>query len=434
MRRPASRQGRGYGEGTSRDGEERVAPQQGSLAGEALDPGPESVSEKPSGTAGSAQTAVRRAADTTARAAKSAAETTSRAAKSTAETTAQAVPAAVRLISESARKGAASTVAAAQALLASDMSGGLNKLADAALSGPATIYDKALDARYIDPVPKPGLGGSDHRLFDGGHTIVGAAKAVHTATHGDTILQEAAGTVQALLKDAATPRGLPMLTWDKSTFDSVAATLAATLGIPKRWLYELNTYDIADLLGATVGVVAVVFGWNRADTETFSQLAASTAVSAATAVNPLFGGGGSGRSGQSIPEGPSQRRLQRDGRRDLQGSGRFGSHPGIGRGCRRGRRAGRGWSVGWGGRGSAGPQGDQERELGRGRTFRRRPGRGYRERSRPAGSGIVEPAGAAAGLNERPDARDAHRPRPCAGHRGGAGGSAGTDSDMPADP
>ena len=42
------------------------------------------------------------------------------------------------------------------------------------------------------------------------------------------------------------------------------------------------------LLGASVSVIAVIFGWNRADTETFAQLAASSSVSAAVAVNPLL--------------------------------------------------------------------------------------------------------------------------------------------------
>ena len=71
----------------------------------------------------------------------------------------------------------------------------------------------------------------------------------------DTIIEEALGTVQALLRDAATPRGLPLATWDKSTFDAVAGSLESTLAIPERWFYDLNTSDAADLLGASVGVV-----------------------------------------------------------------------------------------------------------------------------------------------------------------------------------
>ena len=183
---------------------------------------------------------------------------------------------------------AAQVVAAAQALLASDLSSELNNLAAAAVNGSATIYDKAMDANYLDPLLRPGLGGSYHRLFDGGHTIAGAVRAARDASPDDTIVEEALGTVQALLRDAATPRGLPLATWDKSTFDAVAGSLESTFAIPKSWFYDLNTYDAADLLGASVGVVAVVLGWNRADTETFASLTASMGLSAAVGANPLL--------------------------------------------------------------------------------------------------------------------------------------------------
>ena len=179
-------------------------------------------------------------------------------------------------------------MAAAQALLASDLSSDLNKLVAAAVKGSATIYDKAMDANYLDPLLRPGLGGSYHRLFDGGHTIAGAVRAARDASPDDTIIEEALGTVQALLRDAATPRGLPLATWDKSTFDAVAGSLESTFAIPKRWFYDLNTYDAADLLGASVGVVAVVLGWNRADTETFASLTAGMGLSAAVGANPLL--------------------------------------------------------------------------------------------------------------------------------------------------
>ena len=182
----------------------------------------------------------------------------------------------------------AQVMAAAQALLASDLSSDLNNLVAAAVKGSATIYDKAMDANYLDPLLRPGLGGSYHRLFDGGHAIAGAVRAARDASPDDTIIEEALGTVQALLRDAATPRGLPLATWDKSTFDAVAGSLESTFAIPKSWFYDLNTYDAADLLGAAVGVVAVVLGWNRADTETFASLTAGMGLPAAVGANPLL--------------------------------------------------------------------------------------------------------------------------------------------------
>ena len=189
---------------------------------------------------------------------------------------------------EATAERTAQVMAAAQALLASDLSSDLNNLVAAAVKGSATIYDKAMDANYLDPLLRPGLGGSYHRLFDGGHTIAGAVRAARDASPDDTIVEEALGTVQALLRDAATPRGLPLATWDKSTFDAVAGSLESTFAIPKTWFYDLNTYDAADLLGASVGVVAVVLGWNRADTETFASLTAGMGLSAAVGANPLL--------------------------------------------------------------------------------------------------------------------------------------------------
>jgi len=232
-----------------------------------------------------------KAADTTRNAASKAADTTRNAASKAADTANKAADTTRNAASKAAdatAAGASRVVESAQTLLSSDLSDTVNGLVAAAVKGPATIYDKAMDANYLDPLLRPGLGGSYHRLFDGGHTIAGAAKAVHQATPDDTIIQEAHGMVLGLLKDASTPRGLPLTTWDKSTFDSVAATLNDKFSIPKSWLYEVNTFDIADLLGATVSVVAVVFGWNRADTETFAQLAASAGISAAVAANPLL--------------------------------------------------------------------------------------------------------------------------------------------------
>ncbi len=164
----------------------------------------------------------------------------------------------------------------------------INQIVQSAVSGSASVYDKALDANYLDPLLRSDMGGSYHRLFDGGHTIAGAVKAVSEAPIDDGITQQALGTVEALLRDVSTERGLPLATWDKATFDSVAQSLDSTLGIPKRWLYDINTFDAADVLGATLGVVTVALNWNSADTEQFAQVVASMGLSAAVGLNPLL--------------------------------------------------------------------------------------------------------------------------------------------------
>ena len=164
----------------------------------------------------------------------------------------------------------------------------INQVVQSAVSGAASVYDKLLDAKYLDPLLRTDMGGSYHRLFDGGHTIPGAVRAVNEASIDDTLTQQTLGTVEALLRDVSTERGLPLSTWDKATFDSVAQTLDSSLGIPKRWLYDINTFDASEVLGATVGVVAVALNWNRADTEQFAQVVASMGLPAAVGLNPLL--------------------------------------------------------------------------------------------------------------------------------------------------
>lgn len=186
------------------------------------------------------------------------------------------------------RASAAQVMSAAQALVSSDLSTDINQLVAASVKGAPTVYDKAMDAAYLDPALRAGLGGSYHRLFDGGHTIAGAVRAAQGVSSDDTVVQEALGTIKALLRDASTPRGLPLATWDKSTYDSVAASLESNFNIPKEWFYELNTYDSADLLGGVIGVVSVIYRWNSADTEEFGRLACSIGMSAAVSANPLL--------------------------------------------------------------------------------------------------------------------------------------------------
>ena len=96
------------------------------------------------------------------------------------------------------------------------------------------------------------------------------------------------GLLQGLFRDMTTPMGLPFATWDRATYDKVSEFLASELGIPKRWFYDLNTYDAAQLLGGVIGVVATALCWNRADTGSFAKLVGGMGVSAIARTNPLL--------------------------------------------------------------------------------------------------------------------------------------------------
>ena len=171
-----------------------------------------------------------------------------------------------------------------QGLLASNLSQDLNNVIQNLVEGGSTIYDKAIDARYITEH----MGGGNHRLFDGGHTIGGAWNAVTDASQDDGIVQEAWGYLQGLLRDGTTAKGLPFANWDKATYDQVSGWLDSTFHIPKDWFYDLNSYDAAELLAGSIGVVALALNWNRADTEQFSRMVGSMGLSAVISANPVL--------------------------------------------------------------------------------------------------------------------------------------------------
>ena len=189
---------------------------------------------------------------------------------------------------DAVRRGTAVTVNAIQGLTASGLSVLINSFVQESVKGVATVYDRAMDANYLDPLLRSDMGGSYHRLFDGGHTIWGAVRAGRAAAPEDTLIEQTRGVVQALLRDASTTRGLPLVTWDKATFEVVASRLEATAGIPKGWLYDISTYDVADVLGGSVGVVSVALSWNKADTAEFASIAAGMGISAVASANPIL--------------------------------------------------------------------------------------------------------------------------------------------------
>ena len=110
-------------------------------------------------------------------------------------------------VSQEAWKSASVSVAGlmsvTQGVLASTLSADLDSMLAGLAKGPATIYDKAMDAGYL----ATNIGGGNHRLFDGGHTIAGAFKAVQGASTDDSTIQDGLGLVQGMFRDLTTPKG-----------------------------------------------------------------------------------------------------------------------------------------------------------------------------------------------------------------------------------
>ena len=178
----------------------------------------------------------------------------------------------------------AQTFATVQGLLANaDLSRTINDWLQGMVSGSPTIYDRAMDATYNTTH----IGGGFHRMFDGSHTIPGAFEAVRNASPDDNIFQEAAGLLQALARDATTPMGLPLVNWDQDTFNGLADTLGG-LRISRDWLADLVSYDAVELVGSSIGVVAIALNWNNEDIKEFTTIVGGMGLSAAVSANPLL--------------------------------------------------------------------------------------------------------------------------------------------------
>ena len=178
----------------------------------------------------------------------------------------------------------AQAFATVQSLLANaEASSAVNGWIQSLVSGTPTIYDRVMDATYN----ATHIGGGLHRMFDGGHTIPGAFRAVRDASPDDSIFEEAAGLLQSLARDATTPMGLPLVNWDQDTFNGLADALG-TFGVSRDWLIDMVNYDAADLAGASIGIVAIALNWNSDDVEKFAALVSGMGLSAAVSANPLL--------------------------------------------------------------------------------------------------------------------------------------------------
>ena len=228
-----------------------------------------------------------KAGSTVKKSAESALDATANAAKETADATGKVVSRAKsgqKKAFDSASALADELLATVHGLLASSLAVDLNELLGATVKGSATIYDKAMDAEYL----RTFIGGGNHRMFDGGHTLAGAWDAVRGASPDDSFIEEAIGFLEAMFKDLTTPKGLPIANWDKATFDNVASYLQSNYGIPRDWFYDINSYDAPELLAGVIGLVSVIFSWKEEDTEKFSKLVGNMGVAAIFSANPVL--------------------------------------------------------------------------------------------------------------------------------------------------
>ena len=148
-----------------------------------------------------------------------------------------------------------------------------------------TRFDKALDAKYA----KNALGGGNHRLFDGGHTLGGAWSniAEMCSKTGCSTREQVNGYFGALWKDAITPKGLPFMTMEKQTYDSLANKLS-NYGISKNWTYDALSYDAMEILGAGISAATVVYFLKTEQIEELSQALGAMGIASIVSANPLL--------------------------------------------------------------------------------------------------------------------------------------------------
>ena len=149
----------------------------------------------------------------------------------------------------------------------------------------ATIYDDKIDQFYNETH----IGGFTHRHFDGSHSPILMWEKVKEALPDDSNLDEFKNYVLSLSKDLQTSMGIPLLNInDKEAFDKFSEYMSSNFSIKKSWLLDIQSVNLAEIFGATLGVVSLFFGWKKKDKEEFAELCASLGLAGAVGANPIL--------------------------------------------------------------------------------------------------------------------------------------------------
>ncbi|MFZ0846308.1 MAG: hypothetical protein WAM62_10985 [Pseudolabrys sp.] len=121
----------------------------------------------------------------------------------------------------------------------------------------ASIGSNAMDAEYI----RTHIGGGWHRIYDGGHSLVGSWNAVSEALPDLTALDKLGFWANEYWKDLITTRGMPILILDHA--DKVGD-----------YFKHLDCVNVAQVVGGEPCGVSIYCNWNDPD-----KLVASAAAS-----------------------------------------------------------------------------------------------------------------------------------------------------------
>jgi hypothetical protein len=161
----------------------------------------------------------------------------------------------------------------------------LLKWSESVTKSSATIFDRALDAEYI----RSHVGGGNHRMFDGGHDLVGAWDAVRGVSGNDTLTGDIASYASALWKDVTTVKGLPFVTWSKGSYDLSANWVVDNIpGATKKWFYDVNSYDVFEVLSVGLGVASSIYLLKKKDTEKLAEILGQMGITSIVRANALL--------------------------------------------------------------------------------------------------------------------------------------------------
>lgn len=172
------------------------------------------------------------------------------------------------------------------ALLATDAVSIVDNFSKQALSLGTNAYDKAMDAAFNAGTQN--LGGNWHRLFDGGHTVAGAWQAIQQDPNlaNKALHENFVGYVHGLWNDLITPRGLPIVTFEKEAFDRALGTLEK-VGISPNYVKDLVSFSLSDLIGGVAALTVLLVAARHKNPEAYAEISASIGVSALVATNPI---------------------------------------------------------------------------------------------------------------------------------------------------
>jgi hypothetical protein len=109
----------------------------------------------------------------------------------------------------------------------------------------SSIGSRAMDAEYL----RTHIGGSWHRLYDGGHSLAGSWKAVSASLPDLSALDQFGDWANEYWKDLITTRGMPILILDHA--DKVG-----------EYFKHLDCVNVAQVLGGEFCGVSIYCNWN----------------------------------------------------------------------------------------------------------------------------------------------------------------------------